>query len=478
MPGWVVLAWCGATAISLPAQTFTVLYNECSQVGCVDGRHPSPSLIQGADGNLYGGGFSGGLNQSGTVFKITPTGQLTTLYQFCAEKGCADGVNPYGYFVLGIDGNYYGATWWGGITNAGVLFKMTPAGQVTTVHTFCIQAGCPDGEYPWGNLVQDYLGNIYGTASAGGAHGSFGTVFQLPPTGGLKTLHSFCSLSDCSDGDFPIQTLVLGSNGTIYGAAQSGGAYGKGTVFKLTQTGTLTTLHHFCAQSGCPDGSTPSTLVLGSDGNFYGTTREGGSMNAGVFFKVAPSGQLVTLYNFCSRAGCADGGGPFSLMQATDGNFYGITQRGDGAGSGTVFKLTPSGSLTVLHTFCSGGACTDGKLPSTGGLVQHTNGIFYGVIGHGGNLTSNGTIFSLSTGLAPFVLASPAAAPSGTAIRILGTNLTGATSVTFNGTAATFKLVSSTEITTNVPAGATTGLIRVVLPASTLSSNVAFAVLP
>ena len=111
---WAILALCGAATVPLPAQTFKVLYNECSQVGCIDGRHPSPNLMQGPDGNMYAGGFAGGRYQTGTLFKITPGGQYTTIYNFCAEVGCADGANPYGAFVLGIDGNTYGAAWWGG----------------------------------------------------------------------------------------------------------------------------------------------------------------------------------------------------------------------------------------------------------------------------------------------------------------------------------------------------------------------------
>jgi len=473
-----VLALCGATAVVLPAQTFTVLYDFCSLVGCLDGRHPSPSLIQGLDGNLYGGGCAGGLYQAGTIFKLTPDGQMTTLYNFCSQMGCADGASPYGSFVLGIDGNIYGATWLGGTADRGTLFKMTPGGQVTTLHTFCLQTGCPEGAYPWGYLIQDAQGNIYGTASAGGTHGSAGTVFRLAPTGELEAIHSFCALSGCADGRFPNGELVLIPGGNIYGTTQSGGAYGKGTVFRITARGRLTTLYNFCSQSGCADGADPGWLVSGADGNFYGTTSQGGTMDVGTFFKMSPTGQLVTLYNFCSQPGCADGSDPWSLIRAADGNFYGITEQAHGPNTGTIFEMTPSGSLTVLHTFCGGGACTDGWLPSNAGLVQHTNGTFYGVIAKGGNVTNNGTAFSLSTGLAPFVMTLPAAASVGAAVQILGASLTGSSSVSFNGTAAVFNVVSSSEITANVPAGATTGPVRVVTPGGKLSSNVFFTVLP
>ncbi len=476
---WAVLALCVWTTVTLQAQTFSVLYDFCAQVGCTDGRHPSPALIQGLDGNLYGGGYAGGLYQAGTIFKLTPTGQMTSLYNFCSQAGCADGASPYGSFLLGIDGNIYGATWFGGTAGYGTLFKMTPGGQFTTVHTFCLQAGCPDGEYPWGSLVQDTLGNIYGTASAGGAHGSDGTVFRLPTTGALTSIYRFCTLPQCTDGRFPNENLILKPGGILYGTTRSGGAYGSGTVFSITARGSLTTLYNFCAQSGCPDGAIPISLVLATDGNFYGITSQGGAANVGTFFKMSPTGQLVTLYNFCSQPGCADGSGPWWLIQGTDGNFYGIAERANGADTGTLFEMTPSGSLTVLHTFCSGGgACTDGWLPSNGGLVQHTNGTFYGTVSKGGNVTTNGTAFSLSTGLAPFLMSLPASGAAGAAVQILGTGLTGTTSVSFNGKAAAFNVVSDSEIAASVPLGAKTGLVTVVTPGGTFSSNVSFTVVP
>jgi uncharacterized repeat protein (TIGR03803 family) len=461
--------------MALPAQTFTVLDDFCSLIGCMDGRHPSPTVVQGPDGNLYGGTWSGGLYQSGIIFKLTPGGQLTTVYNFCSQAGCADGSYPFGPMVLGIDGNLYGANWWGGAANRGILFKMTPSGQVTTFHTFCLQTGCPDGAWPWGHLIQDLQGNFYGTASDGGVHGH-GTVFRITPGGTLNTVHSFCALAKCGDGQFPQGALILKPQGGLYGITASGGVHGQGTVFTITASGTLTNLYNFCAVSGCADGAVPSSLVLGTDGNFYGTTERGGAMNQGTFFKLSLSGQLTTAYSFCSLSGCADGGDPVSLTLGSDGNFYGINLRTSTPGSGTIFEMTPSGSLTLLHTFCSSGTCTDGKMPATTGLFQHTNGSFYGVIGHGGNLTNDGTVFNLSTGLSPFVIAVPASGIPGTAVQILGTNLTGTTSVSFNGKNAAFTVASSSEILAKVPAGASSGPVRVVTPGSTLSSNIPFTV--
>jgi uncharacterized repeat protein (TIGR03803 family) len=214
----------------------------------------------------------------------------------------------------------------------------------------------------------------------------------------------------------------------------------------------------------------------------YGTTIVGGAYGSGTIFEITPSGTLTTLYNVCSQSGCPDGNYLYAgLIQATDGNLYGVMDIGGANNGGTIFSMTLSGTLTTLHSFCSQPACADGQYPAAG-LVQDTNGNLYGTTADGGaNACSGltcGTVFSLSVGLPPFVETQPTAAKVGATVNILGTNLTGATSVNFNGKAATFTVVSSSEITTTVPAGATTGEVQVVTPGGTLLSNVSFRVLP
>ena len=197
---------------------------------------------------------------------------------------------------------------------------------------------------------------------------------------------------------------------------------------------------------------------------------------------MTPSGQLATLYSFCSRSGYADGKEPYAaLVQAANGDLYGTTADGGAHGNyGTVFKITPSGTFTTLYNFCSQTDCRDGAYPTA--LVQDTNGDLYGTTVTGGSGTPSccgpggGTVFSLSIGLGPFVRARPFYGMVGAPVKILGSDLTGATSVTFNGTAATFTVVSSSLITTTVPTGATTGKVQVVTPNGTLSSNIAFRV--
>jgi uncharacterized repeat protein (TIGR03803 family) len=325
----------------------------------------------------------------------------------------------------------------------------------------------------YAGLVQATNRDSYATTAGGGANGG-GTVFKINPSGTLTTLYSFCSQGGCTDGAYPYAGLIQATNGDFFGTTPAGGANGYGTVFKIATGGTLTTLYSFCSQSGCTDGASPHAgLVQATNGDHYGTTTSGGANGpgTGTVFRITPSGTLTTLYSFCSQSGCTDGAGPYAgLVQATDGDFYGTASGSVTNGAGTVFKITPNGTLTTLHRF----DWTDGAGPYAG-LVQATNGDLYGTTWYGG-AKGDGTVFSLSVGLGPFVKTRPPFGKVGAAVKILGTNLTGATSVSFNGTAAKFTVVSRYLITTTVPAGATSGKIQVVTPSRTLSSNVPFRV--
>jgi uncharacterized repeat protein (TIGR03803 family) len=450
--------------------TFTTLHSFDGK----DGRESNAGLVQATNGNLYGTTYYGGTKNSGEVFEITLGGTLTTLYSLCSKSGCTDGEYTYATPVQGTDGNFYGTTYLGGSKELGTVFKITPSGTVTTLHTF----GGSDGSQPLAGLVQATHGNFYGTTYMGGSAGK-GEIFKITPSGALTTLHSFCSQSGCTDGENPFAGLIQGVDGNLYGTTFGGGsAKGFGTVFKITPGGSFTTLHSFCTQRSCPDGQFPQTgLVQAGNGNLYGTTITGGAYGDGTIFKITTSGTLTTLYNVCSQSGCPDGNYLYAgLIQATDGNLYGIMDVGGANGSGTIFKITLSGTLTTLYNFCSQSGCTDGQYPA-GGLVQATDGNLYGTTADGG-ADGKGTVFSLSVGLGPFVETQPTAGKVGATVNILGTNLTGATSVNFNGKLATFTLVSSSEITTTVPAGATTGEVQVVTPGATLLSNVSFRVLP
>ncbi|HXM40827.1 MAG TPA: choice-of-anchor tandem repeat GloVer-containing protein [Bryobacteraceae bacterium] len=470
----VGLVLCAMTAIALSAQTFTTLYS----FDGTDGVNPSAALVQGADGDLYGTTYNGGANGYGTVFKISPSGMLETLYSFCSRSGCADGANPAAALVLAPNGNFYGTTELGGSAapacgiGCGTVFKITPAGTLTTLYSF----NFTDGAYPEAALVQAANGDFYGTTESGGTGsycGGCGTLFKINPFGKLTTLYNFCSQSFCHDGYGTETALVPGSGGEFYGTTGAGGDYAGGTGYEITPSGTLTTLYSFCSRGGslCTDGAGPSALVRATDGDFYGTTLGGGGNGQGTFFKMTPSGELTMLVSFVGDSG----GSPDGLVQGTDGNLYGTTGLFYG-NPGTVFQVTPAGTLTTLYAFCSHSGCPDGEDPLAG-LVQATNGDFYGTTNSGG-ANNDGTIYSLSVGLGPFVKAVPQAGLVGQVVRILGTGLTGATSVSFNGTAAEFSVVAASEITATVPGGATTGKIQVTTPGGTLLSGGPFLVEP
>ena len=481
---YVVFAICALAAMALPAQTVTPLVS----FDGTNGQFPFAGLVQGADGNLYGTTSEGGANgtEAGTVFNITTAGALTTVYNFCPGGNCPTGQLPGAGLVQAANGYFYGTTGYGGVYDYGVVFKVNSRGKQTVLYSFCSQSGCPDGAGA-GSLIQASTGDFYGTTPSGGQNGSLcggglgcGTVFKITPSGTLTTLYRFCSATGCPDGADPAGGLVQAANGDFYGATSAGGANscypsGCGTVFKITPSGKLTTLYSFCSLALCADGHGPNALVEAANGDFYGTTTQSGANGGGgTVFKITPGGKLTTLYSFCSITDCGDGSAPTGLIQATDGNFYGTTYSG-GYDFGTIFEITPGGTLATLYKFTG---YTDGVGANPeAGLVQDTNRDFYGTTYNGG-ANNLGAVFSLSVGLGPFVKPQPASGKVGAAIDILGTDLTGATSVTFNGVAAGFDVVSSSEIKTTVPAGATSGTVQVVTPGGTLLSNVSFRVLP
>ncbi len=390
---YILFVFCTATAIASPAQILTTLHSFYTQGD--DGIAPYAGLIQAGDGSFYGTTNYGGANSDGTVFKITPSGALTTLASFCIYYDCPDGAYPAAGLVQASDGNFYGTTSGGGqwclsFPGCGTVFKITPSGGLATLHRF---AGS-DGALPYAGLVQASDGNFYGTTYVGGANGG-GTVFKITPSGTLTTLYSFCSQSNCSDGGYSNAGLVQASDGNFYGTTFEGGANGAGTVFKITPSGALITLHSFCSQSNCSDGTFPyAGLVQANGGNFYGTTGYGGAYGEGAVFKITPSGALTTLYSFCLQTNCSDGVSPRAgLIQASDGNFYGTTVGGGANDGGTAFKITPSGALTTLYSF---GSQPDEGVSPYGGLIQASDGNFYGTTVGGGS-DDYGTVFRLVT---------------------------------------------------------------------------------
>jgi uncharacterized repeat protein (TIGR03803 family) len=267
-----------------PGGVLTVLYSFCNLAACADGSQPLAGLIQGADGNLYGTTKFGGANSWGSVFSITTGGTLTTLYSFCPQNGCLDGARPNSVLVQATNEDLYGTTLEGGANGGnGTVFKITTGGLLTTLYSFCALAGCTDGSSPVTGLVQASNGDLYGTTQYGGANNNNGTVFQITPFGALTTLHSFCSQAGCTDGQGPTGGLLQATDGNLYGTTDSGGN-GYGTIYKITTSGALATVYAF---PGPGQGQEPyAGLIQAPNGEFYGTTFNGGARGYGEVFSL------------------------------------------------------------------------------------------------------------------------------------------------------------------------------------------------
>jgi uncharacterized repeat protein (TIGR03803 family) len=389
----LALAALGLIIANANAQTVTNLHIFLGN----DGADPQAGLVQGNDGNFYGTTYYGGSFNKGTVFRISPSGSFTNIYSF----GGSDGSNPSAALAQGNDGNFYGTTYGGGASTScsgptivlptvgcGTVFRITPSGSLTTLYSF---TGGSDGADPWAGLVQGSDGNFYGVTVIGGTNGA-GTVFRISPSGVFTDLYSF---TGGSDGGNPVGGLVQGNDGNFYGTTVGGGTNGEGTVFQISPDGTLTTLHAFNNN----DGSAPTAeLAQGTDGNFYGATIRGPlSPYLGTVFRISPSGNFTSLHQF---TGAGDGCEPWAgLVQGSDGNFYGTTYLPYDVetGNGTLFRISPSGNFTNLYSFP--GAPGFGADP-VGGLVQGTDGNFYGTAAYGGG-DLRGNIFKLSVPLSP-----------------------------------------------------------------------------
>jgi len=372
--------------VSAQAQTFTTLFSFNNS----DGANPQASLIMDAQGSLYGTASSGGTYSFGTVFKLDPFGNETVLHSFAGNLD--DGGTPVANLILDAGGNFYGTTYQGATpSGGGTVFKLDPSGNETILHSFSMGS---DGGNPDSGLIMDAQGDLYGTTIFGGAQGN-GTVFKVDPSGSETVLYSF---TGGIDGSMPYAGLIMDSQGGLYGTTFYGGAQGNGTVFKVDPSGGETVLYSF---TGGKDGGVPqAALIMDADRNLYGTTLYGGNLDCnsgqgcGTVFRVDSSGNEAVLQSF---TGDSDGVAPAaSLIMDKQGNLYGTTVYGGAYGWGTVFKLNPSGTETVLYSFTGG---NDGKQP-IGGLVMDAANNLYGTT-YGGGASNNcfggcGTVFRLA----------------------------------------------------------------------------------
>ena len=366
----------------------TVLY---SFMGTDDGADPTTGLTEGQDGNLYGTTSAAGANGSGgTVFKITTAGVLTVLHSFKNDT-FTDGSVPSGV-IQGTDGNFYGVTAYGGATGNGTVFKITPTGTESVLHSFVNGNG--DGFNPSGNLIQATDGSLYGTAPSGGANGN-GAIFQITLSGQESILYSFNA--SANDGFSPGSGVIQASDGNLYGTTPGNGTNVNtsfGAVFKVTLSGQETLVYTFQGQA-VSDGQLPEAgLIQGVDGDFYGTTSEGGSGISGTVFKLTPGGVETVLSNFNAGGSTSvNGYSPIaSLIQASDGNLYGTNNLGGAHNDGTVFQVTPQGVTNLVYAF--GASSGDGSDSQTN-LIQASDGNFYGTT-HAGGAYGYGTIFRIT----------------------------------------------------------------------------------
>ena len=376
------------------------------------GHNPNGPLLRAADGNLYGTLASGGTFGFGSIFKMTPDGSaLTVLHAFSAG---GDGASPQGRLAQAGDGSILGTTNLGGSSGFGTVFRLKPDSSLEILHSF----NATNGAYPGSGLIRATDSNFYGTvdlptsfirtaifriaidgsfavvhvldsktegsdaagsgviqgsdgllygaASSGGIANS-GTVFRMSLDGRVSVVEAFLGNPEGVSPGLQLQT----SDGSLYGVAD-GGLFNRGIVFKMTTGGALTVLHTFAG--GPTDGTAPTALIQGADGQFYGTTESGGQFDMGIVFRMTSDGTMTLLHSFAG--GLADGAKGGFLVQGRDGNLYGATKEGGANELGTAFRLSLDGALTILHTFGTFGATED--LYSPGSFIQATDGNFYG----------------------------------------------------------------------------------------------------
>jgi uncharacterized repeat protein (TIGR03803 family) len=378
----MTLAVCAAPANAAPKVppkklSFHVLYNF---TGNGTGAVPFAGVIRDASGNLYGTTTTGGTTGVGIVFKLASDGTETVLHTFTDGS---DGGIPLAGLVEDAKGNLYGTTYSGGdpTCNCGVVFEVNAAGEESVLHTF---KGGDDGATPYDGLILDKHGNLYGTTTEGGGACNCGMAFELTPKGKLSVLHAFAG---GTDGSFPSAGLFL-EKGNLYGASyQGGGACNCGTIFKIDSTGNESILYVFTGNGS--DGAYPqASLIADKQGNFYGTTKFGGTANGGTVYKLAPDNTETILHSF---TGGSDGASAYAgLVADKKGNLYGTTLGGGAADVGVVFKLTPQGAESVLYSFKD---TKDGANPY-GGVILDKKDDLYGTASAGG-LNGYGTVFEI-----------------------------------------------------------------------------------
>jgi uncharacterized repeat protein (TIGR03803 family) len=453
-----------------------------------DGSSPGAGLTQGTNGLFYGVAEVGGSNGFGSIFSITTNGAFTALHAFVLPRSTktglitnSDGYTPSAALILSTNGNFYGSAAQGGTNGYGTLFQMTHQAKVTVLYSFSNNV---DGGAPKASLFQFTNGYFYGTTTTGGSNG-LGTLFQLSPVGKLTALYSF---TGGDDGGIPEAALSSGHDGSLYGTCTTGGNSdsGSGTIFKTTTNGAVTPLYSFTDTSpDAPyynnDGADPRTIVLGPDGSLYGAAYDGGTNGAGGIFKFSVAAGLTPLYsfNYLNYNGAtyadADGGEPMTLLLNSDGNFYGVGFAGGTNAGGVAFRVgfppqitvEPSNELVSLHSNASFSVTATGALAyqwqldgtnissATNSALNLTNvlvagaGYYQAILTNlNGAVTSSVVTLGITNVPASFVAGGGALSYAGGQVTLKLTNLVGQDEVIID---ASPDLVHWTPIWTNLP---------------------------
>jgi uncharacterized repeat protein (TIGR03803 family) len=453
-------------AVPAQAQTPTLLYTFTSTDACAT----RGNIVQGRDGNMYGGGAACGANGSGGLYKISPAGAESVFFSFPQQWLFCGGAG----LTLGSDGNFYGACEAGNpATGLGSIFRLTPAGVFTDLYDF---TGANGDSFPVYPPIQASDGNFYGVT--GNEVQVCGNIYRLTPAGVYKNLHAF-SGNDCHSSN-----LLQASDGNLYGTlAQCTLPGSVGCVYKISTAGVFKEIHGFAFTTG----ENPCTgMIQGKDGKLYGATNLGAANGSGNIYKMTTAGVSTDLHDFnnATDASCVNNvGPPVNLLQVADGSFYGVNPAFGPSGTGSIYKLT---SAKVFSAFLFPNPPVDGDLPSST-LIQNTNGLVYGTTpsggGGGGSCPQGcqGTFFSVATGDAPFVSLEPTQKTGNVGARVgmFGQGFSSASVVKFGGvTATSVTLSGTTYLTAVVPAGAHTGAVTVTTGATTLKSPQTYKVKP
>jgi uncharacterized repeat protein (TIGR03803 family) len=458
-----------AAAVPAQAQTPTVLHTFL--LFPTDACSPEGNIVQGRDGNMYGGGAVCGANGSGAVYKISPAGVESMFFSFPEQWLHCGGAG----LTLGSDGNFYGTCITGNpATGLGSIFRLTPAGVFTDLHDF---TGVNGDSFPVYPPIQASDGNFYGVT--GNEVQVCGNVYRMTPAGVYTNLHTFSDNPECHSSN-----LFQASDGNLYGTlAECALVSTAGCVYRINTTGVFKEIHDFALTTG----ESPCTgLIQGKkDGKLYGATNLGAANGSGNIYKLTTAGVATDLHDFNNPtdASCVNNvGPPVNLLQVNDGNFYGVNPA-YGLYGGSIYKLT---SANVFSAWMFPSTDVDGNSPSST-LIQNTNGLVYGTTPSGGFIPPNcpqgcqGTFFSVATGDKPFVSLEPTEKTGnvGASVGMFGQGFSSASVVKFGGVAATKVTRSGTTyLTAVVPAGAHTGAVTVTTDTTTLTSPQTYKVKP